>query len=181
MLVLERLDHAIERGAPILAEVTGYGMSGDAYHIVQPAADGSGAASAMALAIDSAGLLTSDIDYINAHGTSTPMNDRIETQAIRTVFEQTAPPVSSIKALTGHLLGAAGAVEAVACVLAIQHQTLPPTWHLETPDPNCNLDYVAEAPRTAKVEHTLSNSLGFGGHNVSLVISKWGGESGAGS
>ncbi len=176
VLVLERLDGALERGAGILAEVTGYGMSGDAYHIVQPSPDGSGAARAMASAVESAGLQRNDIDYINAHGTSTPLNDRVESAAIRSVFgEAGIPPVSSIKALTGHLLGAAGAAEAVVSVLAIRHQILPPTWHLDAPDPECDLDYVPNAPRAAKLNHVLSNSLGFGGHNVSLLFSRWSG------
>ena len=174
ILVLEDLDHALARGARILAEVTGYGVSGDAYHIVQPAPDGTGAAKAMTLAIESACLRPEEIDYINAHGTSTPFNDRIETVAIRTAFAATnVPPVSSIKSLTGHLLGAAGAVEAIACVATLQHQILPPTWHLDVADPDCDLDYVRNEPRPAAVRHTLSNSLGFGGHNVSLIFSGW--------
>jgi 3-oxoacyl-[acyl-carrier-protein] synthase II len=173
VLVLERLDVARDRGARILAEVTGYGMSGDAYHIVQPTPDGSGAAAAMRIAVESACLMPRDVNYINAHGTSTPLNDKVESGAIRAVFgDGNLPPISSIKALTGHLLGAAGAVEAVASILAIQHQTLPPTWHLQTPDPDCDLDYVADGPREAGVTHVLSNSLGFGGHNVSLVFSR---------
>ncbi|MGA7671150.1 MAG: beta-ketoacyl-ACP synthase II, partial [Nitrolancea sp.] len=176
VLVLERLDHALERGATIRAEVSGYGMSGDAYHIVQPTPDGSGAAAAMRLATVSAGVATDQIDYINAHGTSTPLNDRIESTAIKDVFAGAAvPPISSIKALTGHLLGAAGAVEAVASVLALQTQTIPPTWHLQTPDPECDLDYVSTGPREAKLTHILSNSLGFGGHNVSLMFTRWSG------
>ncbi len=174
ILVLERLEHAQRRGARLLAEVSGYGMSGDAFHIVQPTPDGSGAAKAMRLAVESSGLQPRNVDYINAHGTSTPLNDRIESAAIRAVFgESKIPPVSSIKALTGHLLGAAGAVEALACVLAMQHQTLPPTWHLRTPDPECDLDYVANQARSARLSHVLSNSLGFGGHNVSLILSRW--------
>ncbi len=176
VLVLERLDLAIERGATILAEVSGYGMSGDAYHIVQPTPDGSGAAAAMRLAAASAGVDVGDIDYVNAHGTSTPLNDKIESSAIKAVFEGVQiPPVSSIKALTGHLLGAAGAVEAVASVQSLQRQMIPPTWHLETSDPECDLDYVSSGPRQASLTHMLSNSLGFGGHNVSLLFSRWSG------
>ncbi len=176
VLVLERLDHATERGARILAELVGYGMSGDAFHIVQPAPDGSGAVAAMRNAIDSAGLMPGDIDYINAHGTSTPLNDKVESAAIRAVFGSgTEPPVSSIKALTGHTLGAAGAIEGVASVLTLQHQMLPPTWHLQQPGPECDLDYVANAPRDARVQRVLSNSLGFGGHNVALIFSRWDG------
>jgi 3-oxoacyl-[acyl-carrier-protein] synthase II len=174
VLVLEALEHAQSRGARILAEVTGYAASADAYHITQPSPDGGGAATAMAVAVESAGLTASDIDYINAHGTSTPFNDRIESAAIVQAFGDTnVPPVSSIKALTGHLLGAAGAVEALACVETLQRQILPPTWHLETPDPDCSLDYVRNEPRAATVRHILSNSLGFGGHNVSIVFSAY--------
>jgi 3-oxoacyl-[acyl-carrier-protein] synthase II len=174
VLVLEALDHALARGAQILAEITGYGASADAYHITQPSPDGGGAAKAMTLAIESADLDPPDIDYINAHGTSTPFNDRIESSAISVAFAgANVPPVSSIKALTGHLLGAAGAVEALACVAALQHQILPPTWHLDTPDPECPLDYVRNEPRAATLRHVLSNSLGFGGHNVSLIFSAY--------
>jgi len=174
VLVLETLEHAQARGAHILAEVTGYAATADAFHITQPSPDGGGAAKAMTLAIKSAALSANDIDYINAHGTSTPFNDRIESSAIADTFAGTdIPPVSSIKALTGHLLGAAGAVEALACVATLQHQILPPTWHLETPDPECPLDYVRNEPRPATVRHVLSNSLGFGGHNVSIVFSAY--------
>jgi 3-oxoacyl-[acyl-carrier-protein] synthase II len=172
VLVLEALEHAQSRGARILAEVTGYAASADAYHITQPSPDGGGAATAMAVAVESAGLTASDIDYINAHGTSTPFNDRIESAAIAQTFgDANVPPVSSIKGLTGHLLGAAGAVEALACVETLQRQILPPTWHLETSDPDCPLDYVRNEPRPATIRHVLSNSLGFGGHNVSIVFS----------
>ena len=174
VLVLEAFEHARARGARILAELTGYAATADAFHITQPSPDGGGAAKAMTLAIQSAGLSAGDIDYINAHGTSTPFNDRIESTAIIDSFEgSSVPPVSSIKALTGHLLGAAGAVEALASVATLQHQVLPPTWHLETPDPDCPLDYVANEPRPARVRHLISNSLGFGGHNVSLVFSAY--------
>ena len=174
ILVLESLEHALARGAHVLAELTGYGVSADAFHITQPTPDGSGAMKAMKLAIASAGLQAGDIDYINAHGTSTAFNDRIESLAIRATFETSKiPPVSSIKSLTGHLLGAAGAVEAVACVATLQHQIVPPTWHLHVVDPECDLDYVANAPRPLAVQHVLSNSLGFGGHNVSLIFSGW--------
>ncbi len=173
VLLLERLEHALERGAPILAEITGYASTADASHIVQPAPDGEGAARAMALAIRSAGLEPGEIDYINAHGTSTPLNDRLETVAIKAVFGERVPPVSSTKALTGHLLGAGGAVEAVCSILALERQTIPPTWHLTTPDPECDLDYVADGPRAARLDHVLSNSLGFGGHNVALVFSRY--------
>jgi 3-oxoacyl-[acyl-carrier-protein] synthase II len=174
ILVLEDAEHALARGAHILAEVTGYGVSGDAFHITQPTPDGSGATKAMQLAICSAGLRPENVDYVNAHGTSTAFNDRIESLAIRVVFESCKiPPVSSIKSLTGHLLGAAGAIEAVACVTTLQHQILPPTWHLNVADPDCDLDYVVNVPRPMPVRHVLSNSLGFGGHNVSLIFSGW--------
>lgn len=174
VLVLEALEHACARGAQILAEVTGYAATADAFHITQPSPDGGGAAKAMTVAIESAGLSAGDIDYINAHGTSTPFNDRIESTAIAHTFDgANIPPVSSIKALTGHLLGAAGAVEALACVTTLQQQILPPTWHLVSPDPDCPLDYVRNEPRPAAVRHVLSNSLGFGGHNVSIVFSAY--------
>jgi len=173
-LVLESLDHALRRGAPILAELTGYGATGDACHIVQPDPEGAGAAEAMEIAIARAGLAPSDIGYVNAHGTSTPLNDRLETVALKRVFgEEQVPPVSSTKALTGHLLGAAGAVEAVFTVLALTRGVLPPTWHLQQPDPECDLDYICDGPRRCEVRHALSNSLGFGGHNVSLVFSRY--------
>jgi 3-oxoacyl-[acyl-carrier-protein] synthase II len=174
MLVLETLDHARARGATILGEVAGYAATADANHIVQPAPDGAGAAEAMRLAIGTAGIEPTDVDYVNAHGTSTPLNDKIETLAMKSVWGAGAvPPVSSTKAISGHLLGAAGALEGVISLLAIRHQALPPTWHLETPDPECDLDYVANEPRGASVEHVLSNSLGFGGHNVSLIFSRY--------
>jgi 3-oxoacyl-[acyl-carrier-protein] synthase II len=164
--------HAKRRGAPILAEVTGYGATGDACHIVQPAPDGEGAARAMSAAIRTMGLAPDDIDYINAHGTSTPLNDRLETLSIRTVFgDGRIPPVSSTKALTGHLLGAAGAIEAVFTIQALRNRVIPPTWHMTTPDPACDLDYVTDGPRRAELRHALSNSLGFGGHNITLGFS----------
>jgi 3-oxoacyl-[acyl-carrier-protein] synthase II len=173
ILVLESLAHAEARGATILAELTGYGLTADAAHIVQPASDGGGAARAMKMAIDRASVELSDVNYINAHGTSTPMNDRLETLSVKTLFgEGQAPPISSTKALTGHLLGAGGGIEAVFTVQAINQRTIPPTWHYENPDEECDLDYVIEGPRNAEIEHALSNSLGFGGHNVALAISK---------
>jgi 3-oxoacyl-[acyl-carrier-protein] synthase II len=175
ILILESLDHARARGANVLGEVTGYGMSGDACHITQPAPDGEGAARAMTEAVSCAGLGPSAVDYINAHGTSTPLNDRLETVAIKQAFgdHQHIPPVTSTKALTGHLLGAGGAIEAVFCLLALQRQIIPPTWHLRNLDPDCDLDYVTGGPRPAELRHTLSNSLGFGGHNVALVLSRY--------
>lgn len=175
VLVLESEDHARRRGAPILAEVLGYGTTADAYHIVQPCVDGSGAVAAMKSALDDAGLLTRDIDYINAHGTSTPLNDTVETAAIKQLFgsRQAVPPVSSTKALTGHLLGAAGALEAAICVLALQHQMIPPTWHLREPDPECDLDYVPNQPRAASLRYVMTNAFGFGGHNAVLILSRY--------
>lgn len=173
-LILEDLDHALERGAPVLAEVTGYGMSADAYHITLPRPGGSGAARAMVSAMEDAGLTPSDIGYINAHGTSTEANDATETAAIRIAMGELADsiPVSSTKSMTGHILGGAGAVEAVASIMALRDQVLPPTINHEVPDPECDLDYVPNVKREATFEHALSNSFGFGGHNVSLVFSK---------
>jgi 3-oxoacyl-[acyl-carrier-protein] synthase II len=174
-LILEELDHALERGAPVLAELTGYGMSADAYHITLPRPGGSGAARAMVSAMEDAGLTPSDIGYINAHGTSTEANDATETAAIRIAMGELADsiPVSSTKSMTGHILGGAGAVEAVASIMALRDQVLPPTINHEVPDPECDLDYVPNVKREASFEHALSNSFGFGGHNVSLVFSKY--------
>jgi 3-oxoacyl-[acyl-carrier-protein] synthase II len=172
VLILESLEHAERRSASILAELSGYGATGDASHIVQPAADGGGASRAMKIAIEQMGIDRSEIDYINAHGTSTPLNDRLETLSVRSVFEgQQCPPISSTKALTGHLLGAGGGVEAVFTIQAILNGVVPSTWHYSTPDPDCDLDYVTDGPRDSKITHALSNSLGFGGHNVALGIS----------
>jgi len=172
VLVLETLEHARGRGAPILAEIVGYGLTADAYHITQPAEDGEGGARAMAMALRKAGLAPTEVDYINAHGTSTPLNDRTETQAIKAVFGEHAYrlAVSSTKSMTGHLLGAAGAIEAAFCVLAIRDQILPPTINLENPDPECDLDYVPNRARPARVRVAMSNAFGFGGHNSCLVI-----------
>ena len=174
-LVLEDLDHALARGAPVLAELTGYGMSADAYHITLPRPGGTGAARAMVNAMGDAGLHPSDIGYVNAHGTSTEANDATETAAIRIAMGDAADsiPVSSTKSMTGHTLGGAGAVEAVACIMALRDQVLPPTINYEVPDPECDLDYVPNMKREAALDHALSNSFGFGGHNVSLVFSKY--------
>ncbi len=172
-LILESLEHATGRGAKIYGEVTGYGMSADAYHITLPRPGGGGAARAMQGALDDAGIPASSVDYINAHGTSTPANDVTETLAIKTVFGDHAYrlPISSTKSMTGHLLGGAGAVEAVIALKALAEGVIPPTINYTTPDPECDLDYVPNEARDAKVERVLSNSFGFGGHNVSLLFS----------
>ncbi len=172
VLVLEDLEFARARGARILAELVGYGLSADAYHITQPAPGGEGALRSMRAALQHAGLSPDDIDYINAHGTSTPAGDIAETEAIKRLLGERAyrVPVSSSKSQFGHLLGAAGAIEAIVSILAIQEGLLPPTINYTTPDPQCDLDYVPNTPRTARVDVVLSNSFGFGGHNVSLIF-----------
>ena len=177
-LVLEELGHAKARNAHILGEVVGYGMSADAYHITLPRPGGAGAARAMANALRHAELEPTDIDYINAHGTSTEANDSTETAAIKTVFGKAAyeTPVSSTKSMTGHLLGGAGAIEALACLMAIRDGVVPPTINYETPDPECDLDYVPNEAREMPVRRVMSNSFGFGGHNVSLVFSAYSGD-----
>ncbi len=172
ILVLESWDRAEARGARIYGELAGYGASGDAYHITAPAPDGDGAVRAMRHALDRAGLAPSDIGYINAHGTSTPQGDVIETRAVKTVFGDSAPPVSSTKSMMGHLLGGAGAVEAVVCTLALEHELLPPTINLDDPDPECDLDYVPHTARPARVDAVMSNSFGFGGHNATIIITR---------
>ena len=175
VLVLESLEHAQSRGARILAEFSGYGTSNDAYHISAPAENGAGAALCMQNALNDARFKVKDIDYINAHGTSTPLNDKSETAAIKTVFGKHAYiiPISSSKSMTGHLLGAAGALEAVICVKTLQDEILPPTINYETPDPECDLDYVPNRARPAKVQNIMSNSFGFGGHNASIILSRY--------
>ncbi|RPF42607.1 3-oxoacyl-[acyl-carrier-protein] synthase II [Thermodesulfitimonas autotrophica] len=175
VLVLERLEHALARGARIYAEVAGYGQSCDAYHITAPDPDGAGAAKAMARALADARLRPEEVDYINAHGTSTPLNDKVETMAIKKVFGEFAYriPVSSTKSMTGHLLGAAGGIEAAACVLSITHGVIPPTINYENPDPECDLDYVPNEARRAQVDVALSNGLGFGGHNATLIFKRF--------
>jgi 3-oxoacyl-[acyl-carrier-protein] synthase II len=175
ILILESLEHAQARGAKILAEIVGYGMSGDAYHVTAPAPGGDGAIRAMQAALDDAGLQTTDIDYINAHGTSTEFNDRIETLAVKRLFGDHAYKLamSSIKSMTGHLLGAAGGVEAVACVMTLLEGILPPTTNYHTPDPECDLDYVPNVARKQDVQVVMSNSFGFGGHNASLIFRKY--------
>ena len=175
VLVLESEDHALQRGATILGELAGYGATSDAFHITQPDENGEGAARAMRKALDEAGLLSDDIDYVNAHGTSTPLNDKLETVALKKVFGEYAYelPVSSTKSMTGHLLGAAGAVEAGFSLMALQNGIIPPTVNYETPDPDCDLDYVPNVARSASLEAVMTNSLGFGGHNASLVFRKY--------
>lgn len=171
-LVLESLDSAVSRGAEPIAEMTGYGSTADAYHITQPAPEGEGAARAMSNALAQARTTPEEIGYVNAHGTSTPLNDKYETMAIKAVFGEEAykVPISSTKSMTGHLLGASGALEAVATVLALSKWAIPPTTNLENPDPECDLDYTPHLPKRGRVRAAMSNSFGFGGHNASLVF-----------
>jgi 3-oxoacyl-[acyl-carrier-protein] synthase II len=175
MLVLESLDSARSRGAKILCEFTGYGASDDAFHISAPAENGAGAAISMQLALQDAGLKPADVDYINAHGTSTQLNDKSETAAIKTVFGEQAynVPISSTKSMTGHLLGASGSLEAAICAKVIGENILPATINYETPDPDCDLDYVPNEPRPLTPRHVMSNSFGFGGHNATLIMSRF--------
>ncbi|MEJ5225908.1 MAG: beta-ketoacyl-ACP synthase II [Anaerolineales bacterium] len=175
VLVLEELEFARARGATILCELSGYGTTDDAYHISAPAENGAGAALSMQAALDDAQLTAAQIDYINAHGTSTPLNDKSETAAIKTVFGEAAyrVAISSTKSMTGHLLGASGALEAAVCVQIFQDNILPATINYETPDPNCDLDYVPNQPRKAAPIHIMSNSFGFGGHNATLIFSRF--------
>jgi len=172
ILVLEELEHALCRGCRIYAELVGYGQSADAYHITAPAPDANGPARSMARALEDANLIPAAVDYVNAHGTSTPANDANETAAIKRVFGPHARglAISSTKSMMGHLMGAAGAVEAIATCLAIKHGIVPPTINYETPDPECDLDYVPNFPRALKVNVALSNAFGFGGTNASLVF-----------
>jgi 3-oxoacyl-[acyl-carrier-protein] synthase II len=172
VVILEEYERARSRGAPIYAELIGYGATADAYHITSPSPEGEGNARAMRMAIEEAGIEPTDVEYINAHGTSTPYNDREETRAIKSVFGDHAYKlaISSTKSMTGHLLGAAGAVEAMACLLAIRDGCLPPTINHETPDPDCDLDYVPNEARPVHLRVALSNSMGFGGHNASLIF-----------
>ncbi len=174
VIILEEYERAKKRGAKIYCEMLGYGCTGDAYHMTAPAPGGEGAAKCMEMAVRNSCLNIEDIDYINAHGTSTALNDKFETQAIKTTFGDYAKklPVSSTKALTGHLLGAAGGVEAIACAKAIQNNVIPPTANYETPDPECDLDYVPNEAREKKLNHVMSNSLGFGGHNATIVFGR---------
>ena len=175
VLVMESLEHALGRGANILAEVAGYGVSSDAFHAVQPDEDGEGAARAMRWAIRDAGLIPEDIGYINAHGTSTPKNDLVETLAIKKVLGDHAHrvPVSSTKSMIGHALGGAGALEAVASIMTILDGEIHPTINYEVPDPDCDLDYVPNESRSVQVDTVLSNSFGFGGQNACLVFKRF--------
>ena len=177
VVILEDLDRARARGSRIYCELVGYGMSADAHHMTAPSEDGAGAVRVMQNAIRAAGIEPSVIDYVNAHGTSTPHNDRIETLAIKTCFGGRAPAlaISSTKSMTGHLLGAAGGLEAGISALAVRHQIAPPTINLENPDPDCDLDYVANAHRALPIEYALSNSFGFGGTNASLLFKRYDG------
>jgi 3-oxoacyl-[acyl-carrier-protein] synthase II len=174
ILVLEEYEHAKARGAKIYGEVLGYGATGDAYHMTSPDVEGRGAMSVLRRALEQAGLTPEQIDYINAHGTSTPLNDRVETTAIKAVFGDAAyrVPVSSTKSMTGHLLGAAGAIEAIFCLLAMRDSVVPATMHYQEPDPDCDLDYVPNTPRQMAVSIAMSNSFGFGGHNATLILGK---------
>jgi 3-oxoacyl-[acyl-carrier-protein] synthase II len=171
-VVLEEYEHARARGAAILAEVVGYGATADAYHVTAPAEGGEGIVRAMRMALDEAGLTPADVGYINAHGTSTQANDGAETAAIKTAFGKDANTVavSSTKSMTGHTLGAAGAIEVIFCVLGMRDGVLPPTINLDNPDPECDLDYVPHTSRKAKVDVSMTNSMGFGGHNASLLL-----------
>ena len=175
ILVLESLDHALARGAALYGEILGFGASGDAHHLSAPAPEGAGAQIAMRMALSSAGLQPSDIDYINAHGTSTPLNDKFETCAIRHVFGENVSKVaiSSTKSMTGHLLGASGAIECVASALAIADGCVPPTINYEDPDPECDLDYTPNTSRMKTIRYAMSNSFGFGGHNACLILGKY--------
>jgi 3-oxoacyl-[acyl-carrier-protein] synthase II len=175
ILILESLEHALDRGADILCEVVGYGLNSDAYHITAPCADGDGAIRVMRMALQDARMAPEEVDYINAHGTSTPLNDKIETLAIKAVFGEHARrlAISSTKSMMGHLLGAAGGVEAAVCVLAIRHGVIPPTINYEYPDPECDLDYVPNQARRQPVRVAMTNSFGFGGTNACLIFKRY--------
>jgi 3-oxoacyl-[acyl-carrier-protein] synthase II len=175
ILVLETEQHARQRGAEILAELAGYAATADAFHVTAPAEDGSGGSLAMCLAMQSAGVNADQVDYINAHGTATQLNDLSETRAIKAAFGDLAYniPISSTKSMTGHMMGATGALEAMFCVQAVRNNIIPPTIHYDTPDPECDLDYVPNQARELAVDIALSNAFGFGGHNAVLVIKKY--------
>ena len=176
VVILETLEHAQKRGAKIYAELVGYGISADAYHLTAPDPEGRGAARCMQMALDHAGMKPEDIDYINTHGTSTPLGDICETKAIKAVFGDHAKNgllISSTKSMTGHLLGAAGGVELAACLMAMQDGIIPPTINVDNQDPECDLDCVPNKAREARVDAALSNSFGFGGHNSSVIVKKF--------
>jgi 3-oxoacyl-[acyl-carrier-protein] synthase II len=175
VLVLESLKHALGRGANILAEIVGYGATADSFHVTQPLESGEGAARAMILAMKRGGVEPEEIDYINAHGTSTPLNDAMETKAIKTAMGEYAykVPISSTKSMTGHLIGCAGAIEPAICIMTILHGIIPPTINLDNPDPECDLDYVPNVARRARVDTALTNSFGFGGHNSVLIFKRY--------
>jgi 3-oxoacyl-[acyl-carrier-protein] synthase II len=175
IVVLETLEHALNRNARIYAEVIGYGSTSDAYHLTQPAPEGEGASRAMSAAIIDAGILPSEVEYINAHGTSTPLNDKFETMAIKKVFGDHAfnLSISSTKSMTGHMLGAAGAVELIATILTTFNDKIPPTINYENTDPECDLNYVPNIAEKRKVNVALSNSMGFGGHNACVIVKKY--------
>ena len=175
MIILEELEFARRRGAAILAEVVGFGLSGDGFHMAAPPEDGDGAVRCMRMALDDAGLAPEDIDYINAHGTSTPLNDVVETRAIKTVFGEHAYKlaVSSTKSMTGHMLGGAGGIESVFLVLSVKNQIIPPTVNLDNPDPECDLDYVPNKARETTIRAAISNSFGFGGTNAVLAVKRF--------
>ena len=175
ILILEELEHALKRGAKIYAEIIGYGLNADAYHMTAPCPDGDGAARCIEMALKDAGIKPEDVDYINAHGTSTPLNDAAETKAIKKVFGEHAYKlmVSSTKSMTGHLLGGAGGLEGVLTVLSLYEGVIPPTINLEEPDPECDLDYVPNQARKADIKIALSNAFGFGGTNACVVFKKW--------
>jgi len=179
VLILEELEHALARGAKIYAEVAGYGLSSDGYHMAAPPEDGNGASRCMQMALKDAGMCPEDVDYINAHGTSTPLNDVVETRAIKTAFGDQAYKlaISSTKSMTGHMLGGAGGIEAVFTALAIKHQIAPPTMNLENPSPECDLDYVPNQARKMKIRAAMSNSFGFGGTNAVLIMKQYEGKS----
>jgi 3-oxoacyl-[acyl-carrier-protein] synthase II len=174
LLVLEEREHAMARGATIYGEFLGYGATADAYHFTMPGENGEGAAAAMQVALQDAGLTTGDIDYINAHGTSTVLNDRAETAAIKRLFGERAyeVPISSTKSMTGHLLGAAGALEAIICLMALRDKFLPPTINYEQTDPDCDLDYIPNESRPAELGTIMSNAFGLGGHNATIILGR---------
>jgi len=174
-IILEELSYALERGAPILAEIIGYSATSDAFHITQPSPNGEGATKALSLALNKAGVSPNEVDHINAHGSATVLNDKTETHTIKRVFGESAYriPISACKSMTGHLLGAAGAIEATMCILAINHGVIPPTLNLTRPDPECDLDYVPNKARPVEVTTAISNSFGFGGHNSVLIFRRY--------